>query len=126
MFLISTSVTCFYLSGFESKAKTALIMGGGSASVMWILSFCSSSVSSYSTHAASLLRILSIGRTFMAVLLATFCWRAYLIRNVPEKMYLFNALVLLSIGSLFTWALSFIAIQKPKEDPKKVAKFSVQ
>lgn len=107
-FLLVSGVVAFALAGFEPKAKTALIMGGGCAVAITICAYFGR------TRPLAIL----VGRLLSGLFLFVFSWRAYKIRDVPEKAYLLNMFGAL-IAASATAIIAQAAVASKKSESAK-------
>ena len=101
-FLISGGLLAFAMSGFEARAKTAIIMGCGCGISMLLLGYFGSTTRP---------RLLVSARYLVAAFLGLFMFRGYKIIDVPEKRYLLLTFFWLSAGSAVTLAMLLISVR---------------
>jgi len=95
-FLMVGGLLAFAMAGFEARAKTAILMGGGCGLVMLACAW----MGSHGRPTA-----LRLGRGLALFFLVVFAFRGYKIRDVAEKQYLLYTFVWLSLGSIVAAAL---------------------
>lgn len=109
-FLAASAFIAFALSGFQSKAATALIVGGTSAAIMCACAFAARAESM--RLKAIGIHIALLGSLALAVVCA---WRAVGAYGNPDKVYLGNVLTVMAAGS----AVALVALLIHKPPPKK-------
>ena len=99
LFLAGSGGVGFALSGFQSKARTSLIMGLGTAAVVALLSFLHSSTFSRKVrHTAR-----HVSPIVVFLFACVFAWRAHLVVGVAGKSYLLFLLGAMAIASIFVF-----------------------
>lgn len=101
-FLIAGGLLAFAMSGFEARAKTAILMGCGCGLVMIMMGYFGSTTRP---------RLLVSARYLVACFLGLFLFRGYKILDVPEKLYLLRTFFVLSMGTAITLALLLISVR---------------
>lgn len=97
-FLILGGFLAFAMAGFEARAKTAIIMGCGCGVAMTIVGFLG----------ATRPHLIRTGRYLTGFFACLFSYRAWKIRDVPEKQYLFICFIILITGTLISLAGHFV------------------
>ena len=109
VFLAACGFAAFAMAGFASNAKTALIVGCGTAAVMIICGLLAGIIKKNRTagmigiHAGLLLPLIFAG---------LFGWRAYKAYADPAKLYLAIILAIMALGSVVVFGLLLSA--RPK------------
>ncbi len=116
LFLAGSGALGFALSGFQSKAKTSLIMGLGTAAVVLVLAFLHRRASSPGVYKAA--RHLSPIVVFLFSCI--FAWRSHLLVGVSGKAYLMLLLAVMTIGSLFVF-VSLLITHAADNDRERLA-----
>ena len=111
LFLMFGGVTAFAMAGFEPRAKTAIMMGGGCGLVMMLIGYLGTANR----------RVINVGRTLIVFFAALFSWRGYKIRDVSEKYYLFVCFCLLVTGTLLAGVGQIIAARSEAKSARNVA-----
>eukprot|EP00735_Rhodelphis_limneticus_P011390 TRINITY_DN447_c0_g1::TRINITY_DN447_c0_g1_i1::g.2504::m.2504 TRINITY_DN447_c0_g1::TRINITY_DN447_c0_g1_i1::g.2504 ORF type:complete len:144 (+),score=24.34,Tmemb_14/PF03647.8/0.0056,DUF4118/PF13493.1/1.7,DUF4118/PF13493.1/25,Myelin_PLP/PF01275.14/3e+02,Myelin_PLP/PF01275.14/3.9e+02,Myelin_PLP/PF01275.14/0.41 TRINITY_DN447_c0_g1_i1:52-432(+) len=97
-FLFASAFYATAATSFDPRSKTALIVGGGSATVMAVCSYLTRAKSNPDT-AANFYRLSMAMSCILAVAL---CWRAEKLIGNEEKAYLLHLFILMISGSGIT------------------------
>lgn len=109
-FLALCGFAAFAMSGFASNARTALIVGFGTAIVIAICGVLARMISSNRT--AGMIGI-HAGLVLTIIFAALFGWRAWQAYADPAKLYLAVILAIMAVGSAITFAMLLRA--RPKK-----------
>jgi len=95
-FLLLCGVLGFAMAGFDSKAKSSLFMGGGSAAAV---AACAYLIRNQQLRVAE--KAFKAAIALPIIFAGTFVWRASKIVDAPHKQYLFYLLSFMALGSVF-------------------------
>lgn len=109
LFLTACGFAAFALSGFASTARTALIVGFGTAVVMAICGLLAGMISK--SKAMGMVGI-HVGLILPLIFAGLFGWRAYKAYADPAKLYLAIILAIMALGSVIVFGLLLSA--RPK------------
>jgi hypothetical protein len=101
-FLAICGFAAFAMSGFASNARTAVIVGCGTAIVMFICGVLAGMI--HKNKAAGMIGI-HVGLLLPLVFACLFGWRAYKAYNDPAKLYLAVILAIMAAGSVIVFGL---------------------
>lgn len=110
-FLAACGFAAFAMSGFAANARTALIVGCGTAFVMIICGVLAGMI--HRNKMAGMIGI-HLGLILPLIYAGLFGWRAWQAYADPAKLYLAVILAIMALGSVivFGWLLSV----RPKAD----------
>ena len=110
-FLAICGFAAFAMSGFAANARTALVVGFGTAVVMIIFGFLAGM--KHKNRAAGMIGI-HVGLLLPLVFAVLFGWRAYKAYADPAKLYLAIILAIMALGSVVVFGLLLSARPKPE------------
>ncbi len=108
-FLAACGFAAFAMSGFASNAKTALIVGFGTAIVIAICGFLAGMI--HKNRGAGMIGI-HVGLILPLIFAGLFAWRAYKAYADPANLYLAVILAIMALGSVIVFGLLLSA--RPK------------
>jgi hypothetical protein len=101
-FLAACGFAAFAMSGFAPNARTALIVGFGTAIVMAVCGVLARMISTNKT--AGMIGI-HAGLVLTIIFAALFGWRAWQAYADPAKLYLAVILAVMAVGSVIAFAM---------------------
>ena len=108
-FLAVCGFIAFAMAGFASNARTALIVGTGTAVVMIICGVLARMI--HTNRTAGMIGI-HVGLVLPLIFAALFGWRAYQAYADPAKFYLAVILAIMAVGSVLAFVM--LLLKRPK------------
>jgi predicted transporter len=102
VFLAACGLAAFAMSGFAANARTALIVGFGTA---FVIAICALLANMFHKNKAAGMIGIHAGLILPLIFAGLFGWRAWKSYADPAKLYLAVILAVMSLGSVIVFAM---------------------